>query len=102
MYKQPHVLELAIFTVKPEYVAQMPRLRDELREALKDFPGLIQYSGYSPMNDQRTFVDLAKWQDMKCAEAVASAFTNGDKRFAGYMAAIEHLTFMSHFVPPLE
>jgi quinol monooxygenase YgiN len=94
-----HVLELALFTVKPEHVAQMPRLRDGLRETLKAFPGLIEYCGYSPMNNERTFVDLAKWQSYECAAAVAKAFNEGDPRFAEYMDAIESLTFMNHFLP---
>lgn len=93
------VLELAIFTVKPEYLAQMPQLRDGLREALKAFPGLIEYQGYCPMDDQRTFVDLARWESLACAEAVAAAFNAGDPRFGPYSAAIEQLTFMQHFVP---
>lgn len=94
-----HVLELAIFTVKPEYVAQMPELRDGLREALKSFPGLIAYRGYCPMNDQRTFVDIADWQTYEHAADVARAFNEGDPRFSAYMAAIESLSFMNHFVP---
>ncbi|MEE1923913.1 antibiotic biosynthesis monooxygenase [Pseudomonas sp. 148P] len=93
------VLELALFTVKPEYVAQMPQLRDGLREALKAFPGLIEYRGYSPLNDQRTFVDLALWENLESAAAVARAFSEGDPRFGPYAAAIEHLTFMEHFAP---
>ena len=94
-----YVLELAIFTVKPEHVAQMPRLRDGLRETLTAFPGLIEYCGYSPMNDERTFVDLAKWQTHEHAAAVARAFNEGDLRFAQYSASIESLVFMSHFLP---
>ena len=93
------VLELAIFTVKPEHVARMPQLRDGLREALKGFPGLIEYRGYSPMNDGRTFVDLARWENLECAAAVARAFNDGDPRFGPYSAAIAQLTFMEHFAP---
>lgn len=99
MHTDHHVLELAIFTVKPEWVAQMPKLRQELRDALKDFPGLIEYHAYCPLNNERTFVDLAKWQNLEYAEAVAQAFNNGDPRFSNYMSAIESLTFMSHFGP---
>ncbi|OLS64410.1 hypothetical protein [Pseudomonas putida] len=94
-----HVLELAIFTVKPEHIAQMPQLRDGLRETLKAFPGLIEYSGYSPMNNERTFADLAKWQSYEHAAAVAKAFNEGDPCFAGYRDAIESLTLMNHFLP---
>lgn len=95
----PYVLELAIFTVKPEHCARMLQLRDGLRETLKAFPGLVEYRGYSPMNNQRTFVDLAKWQSHEHAAAVAKAFSDGDTRFAEYSAAIESLVFMDHFVP---
>ncbi|WP_110970011.1 hypothetical protein [Pseudomonas huaxiensis] len=99
MSHDTHVLELAIFTVKPQFVGQMPDLRDSLREALKSFPGLIAYRGYCPMDQGRMFVDIAEWENHECAVAVASAFNNGDRRFAGYMNAIESLSFMSHFVP---
>lgn len=94
-----HVLELAIFTVKPDYLGQMPELRCGLREALKSFPGLIAYRGYCPMNDERVFVDIAEWQDHASAQAVALAFNSGDARFAGYSAAIEKVSFMEHFLP---
>ncbi len=94
-----HVLELALFTVKPEHFERMPQLRDGLREALKSFPGLIEYHAYCPMNEQRTFADLAKWQSHEHAAAVAKAFNEGDPRFADYMQAIESVQFMSHFLP---
>lgn len=92
------VLELALFTVKPEYLSRMPRLRDGLRETLKDFPGLIEYRAYCPLSE-RTYADLATWQSHEHAAAVARAFNEGDARFAEYSAAIESLVFMGHFLP---
>ncbi|AIR90246.1 antibiotic biosynthesis monooxygenase [Pseudomonas cremoricolorata] len=94
-----HVLELAVFTVKPEQVAHMPALRSELRQTLRDFPGLIDYRPYSPISADRTFVDLAVWDTLEHAKNVASAFNQGDPRFARYMNAIESLSFMSHLRP---
>ncbi len=93
------VLELAIFQVKEDHLAQVPALRAGLRETLKAFPGLIDYRGYCPINDDRIFVDLALWSSFENAQAVAQAFNGGDPRFADYMAAIESLSFMSHFSP---
>lgn len=94
-----HVLELAIFKVKPQYVAQVPRLRAALRETLKSFPGLIEYRAYCPMGDDRVFAGLATWSSLEHAQKVALAFSGGDPRFCEYMEAIEELSFMSHLAP---
>ncbi len=97
MQHTAQVLELAIFKVKQECVAQMPALRSGLRETLKCFPGLIDYHAYAPLGDDRVFVDLAMWESLEYAQDVAKAFREGDARFAEYAHAIEDLTFMSHF-----
>ncbi|MCP6695895.1 antibiotic biosynthesis monooxygenase [Pseudomonas donghuensis] len=94
-----HVLELAIFKVREDSVAQVPVLRAGLRETLKNFPGLIEYRAYCPMGDDRTFADLAMWDSLENAQKVAKAFSDGDPRFSDYMDAIESLTFMSHLTP---
>jgi len=94
-----YVLEVAIFTVKEEFVDKMPTIRDGLRGALKDFPGLIALDTFSPIGDGRTFADIAKWDTMENALAAAKAFESGDERFLPYMAAIEELKFMGHFKP---
>ena len=94
-----YILEVAIFTVKKEFVGKMPAIRDGLRVALKDFPGLIELDTFSPSGDDRTFADIAKWDTMGNALAAAKAFESGDERFQPYMAAIEDLKFMGHFRP---
>lgn len=99
MPQENHVLELAIFTVKPGYEARMPELRASLRQVLADFDGLIAFSGYSPAPQGRVFVDLAKWDSLESAQKVAQAFEQGDPRFAPYAQAIEALDFMGHFYP---
>lgn len=101
MQHPSHVLELAIFTVRQDCVAQMPALRAGLRETLKSFPGLVEYRAYQPLNDDRMFADLAMWDSIESAQKVATAFSEGDPRFADYMHAIETLTFMSHFAPEM-
>ena len=99
MTQNSHVLELAIFTVKEGFENQMPELRMMLREALKEFDGLIEFSGYCPAPQGRVFADLAKWDSLESAQKVAHAFESGDPRFAPYAQAIEALTFMGHFHP---
>lgn len=95
----PAVLELAVFTVKSGFEPDMPLLRQGLREALKGFVGLIDYRGYSPIGTGRVFVDVAHWDSLEHAQAVAHAFEQGDPRFAPYAQAIESITFMEHFKP---
>jgi len=99
MNNPEYVLEVAIFTVKEEFVAQMPALREGLREALKDFAGLLSLDTMSPMDEDRTFADIAKWDTMENAQAAAKAFESGDKRFLPLMEALEDLKFMGHFQP---
>ncbi|MDP3848661.1 MAG: hypothetical protein Q8R10_19765 [Pseudomonas sp.] len=94
-----HVLEIAIFTVKEGYQGDMPALRAGLREALKGFPGLLEFCAYSPVQNEQTFADIAKWDSLENATAAANAFAAGDPRFAPYMQAIDGLVFMGHFSP---
>lgn len=101
MQHSSHVLELAIFKVKQECVAQLPVLRAGLRETLKSFPGLIEYRAYCPMSDDRVFADLAMWDSLENAQKVAQAFSEGDPRFSEYMHAIENLTLMTHLAPEM-
>lgn len=93
------VLELALFTVKPGYESRMPALRSGLREALKGFEGLIEFAGFSPLEQGRAFADLAWWADIASAQRVAEAFEQGDPRFAPYAEAIESLMFMGYLQP---
>lgn len=99
MHARTSVLELAVFTVKPEARADMPILRMQLRAVIAQFPGLIDYQPFSPMDGDDRFVDIAHWQDLASAQAVTQAFAEGDARFAPYMAVIEELQLMQHFLP---
>lgn len=94
-----YVLELAVFTVKPDARQRMPALRQQLRAALADFPGLLDYRAYAPLDGDEQFVDLAHWLDLASAQAAADAFASGDARFAPYAAAIAELQVMRHLVP---
>jgi hypothetical protein len=96
--QQSHVLEIALFKVKPEHIADMPSLRVGLREALRDFPGMLEFCGYSPIQDD-VFADVVKWDTYAHAQAAAKAFEVGDTRFLPYMNAIAQVTFMGHFQP---
>ncbi len=99
MSNKQYVLEVAIFTVKEEFVAKMPAIRNGLREALKGFPGLLELETFSPINNNRIFADVAKWDTLENAMAAAKAFESGDERFQPYMETIEELKFMGHFKP---
>lgn len=96
---QTHVLEVAIFTVKADFRGNMATLRAGLRDALKHFDGLLELRTYDPVQDERVFADIAKWDNLAHAQAAANAFAAGDPRFAPYMQAIDSLVFMGHFSP---
>ncbi len=99
MKNKEYVLEVAIFTVKEEFVEKMPEIRAGLRKALVDFSGLIELETFSPIENNRVFADIAKWDNLENAMAAAKAFESGDSRFLPYMEAIEDIKFMGHFKP---
>lgn len=99
MTNEKFILEVAIFTVKKEYIDKMPEIRSGLRDALRGFSGLIELETFSPVDDNRVFADIAKWDTIDNAMAAAEAFESGDKRFQPYMETIEELKFMGHFKP---
>lgn len=99
MSNPEYVLDIAVYTVKEEYVAQLPTIREGLRQALKDFSGFLSLENLSPIDDSRTFVDLAKWDTMENVKVVVQAFESGDERFLPLMEAVEELNFMGYFQP---
>jgi len=99
MNNKSYVLEVAIFKVKNEFINQLPSIRDGLRAALKDFAGLLALDTFSPVNNNRIFADIAKWDTLENAQIAAKAFESGDSRFLPYMQAIEEVDFMGHFIP---
>lgn len=94
-----HVLEIAVFVVKEEYVESMPHIRNGLRAALKNFKGLLQLDMYAPTGDDRVFADIAKWDSLENAVAAATAFESGDERFLPYLKAIAEIRLFGHFKP---
>jgi len=97
MKDNEYVLEVAVFTVKKDFVQSMPEIRSGLRQALIGFSGLIELETYSPIDNNRVFADIAKWDTLENAKLAADAFESGDARFLPYMEAIEDLQFMGHF-----
>lgn len=99
MNKPDYVVDVAVFTVKEEFVSQLPTIRAGLRQALNDFSGFLGLESLSPIEEGRTFVDLAKWDTMESVKVVAEAFENRDERFLPLMEAVEELNFMGYFKP---
>lgn len=98
MQQENHIIEIAIFTVKPEFINQMSDIRQGLRTVLKEFSGLISLETLQPVNSNRTYADVAKWQTLEDAQVAAKAFEEGDARFMPYMQTLEELKFMGHFL----
>lgn len=94
-----HVLEVVIFTVKPGYESRMPQLRAGLREAIGTFPGLLEYGGYYPLDNSRTFADVVKWDSYENAISAAQTLEKGGPQFEPFLESIEGMTFMGHFSP---
>lgn len=101
MQENDYVLEIAIFTVKDEFLDNLPIIRQGVRHILKEFPGLISLETYLPAENKNTFADIAKWDSMENAKVAAAAFETGDKRFLPYMQVIDSLKFMGHFKPEI-
>lgn len=97
MQDNNHILEVALFTVKDEFLDKLPVIRQGVRHLIKEFPGLISLETYTPAENANTFADIVKWDTLDHAKAAAAAFESGDKRFLPYMQVIESLKFMGHF-----
>lgn len=98
MHNQNPIYEIAIFTVKPEFINQMNDIRQGLRKVLQEFKGLISINTLQPINSNRVYADIAQWQTLKDAQVVAQAFEDGDERFLPYIKTLEDLKFMGHFM----
>ena len=98
MKNKSYILEIAIFTVKSEFINQMPVIREGMRKALKVFNGLQSLQTFSPINGNRIFADIAQWDCLESAQIAAKAFEAGDERFLPYIQVIEKVDFMGHFI----
>ena len=88
MHNQNPIYEIAIFTIKPEFINQMNDIRQGLRKVLHEFKGLISITTLQPINSNRVYADIAQWQTLKDAQVVAKAFEDGDERFLPYMKTL--------------
>lgn len=97
MPNDSHILEVAIFTVKKEFLKDIKMIREQVYETIQQFPGLISIEAYYPVNDSETYVDIVKWDSLENAMAAAKLFESGDERVMPMMQAIEEVKFMGHF-----
>jgi len=91
------VWEVAIFTVREEYIDCMSALRTKITRALSELPGFMEMHGLLPAEGEREFADLVQWDTLTHARAAAELFASGDERFRPYMNAIEEVRFMGYF-----
>lgn len=97
MDQDAHIVEIAIFTIKEDYLDKVGDIRRQVRASLEGFPGLLEIIPLTPADDSNRFADIARWETLETALAAASAFESGDERFIPYIDAIESLEFMGHF-----
>ena len=93
---QTPTIEIAIFTVKPGQEPHIPEIRQGIINALKTFPGFLDYTGCQPAEGNRHYVDIVKWDSLENAHNAAKTFEAGDPRFVPYMEVMEEHTFMGH------
>lgn len=92
------IIEVAIFTVKKQYINQVAEIRKDIKKVLLKFKGFISIEMLLPINSKRVFADIAKWQSLEDAQAAAKAFEAGDERFLPYIQCIEGVEFIGHFI----
>ena len=99
MPNNQHILEVVIFTVKPEATANIVNIRKELHEYVKGYKGFIDMKQYYPVGDSQTFADIVTWDTLENALNAAKAFEAGDEKLQPIMQALEDVKFMGHFKP---
>lgn len=97
MTNKNYILELAVFTVKPEFVEKLPEIRRNFASLLKGFDGLQDIQSFNPVSENNTFADVMKWDSLENASVAMSMFKNKDERVLPYMQAIEEMKFMGYF-----
>lgn len=95
-------IEIAVFTVKPGQENHIREIRQGVIEALKTFPGFLDYTGCQPADGNRHYADIVKWDSLENAHAAAKTLEAGDPRFVPYMEAIEEVAFMGHVTPQIK
>ncbi|WP_165681974.1 hypothetical protein [Metapseudomonas otitidis] len=97
--QESSVLELVLFTTKPGREARVAELREQVREALRDFEGIIGLRGLAAVEGAPVYADLVEWTSHEQALAAARAFSERDLRFQPYLREIQEVIFMGHFSP---
>ena len=74
-----HLVEIATFTIKEDYLDKMDDIRGEMSASLQGFPGLLEIIPLTPADDSNRFTDIARRETLETALSAASAFKNGDE-----------------------
>ena len=89
--KSSEVVEIVIYTIKPEMSAKyVDTIIGKVRELVSGFEGFISFEFYQSSADEYKFMDHVRWSTLECAE-------NAAKQFKAIQQAPEYKEYLDSF-----
>ena len=98
--KSSEVVELVVYTIKPEMNrVYVNTAIEEFRKLVMGFEGFISYEFYQSSRNRNVFMDFVRWESLKFAEEAAKQVKILQKapEYEEYLDSFASLEIFNHF-----
>lgn len=95
---QKHVVELVVYTIKPDKIHCFSTLRESVKNKLSQMKGFIYYLTYQSIKEQKKLMDFVFWDTLENATEAAKQFQN-DPTLKPFIDSFEQIILFEHFLP---
>ncbi|GAC1382821.1 MAG: hypothetical protein NVSMB45_09390 [Ginsengibacter sp.] len=90
------VMEMVVYHIKPEEVANKEMILNSVNNELKNFTGFISRKVYHSTTDSTVFTDLCMWASLKDANDAMKKIQDGHS-CTKFLSSITKVTVFDHF-----
>ena len=98
--KSNEIIELVVYTIKPEMNAiYVNSAIEKFRQLVMSFEGFISYEFYQSSRNENVFMDYVRWSSLECAEEAAKQVKILQKspEYKEYVDSFESLEIFNYF-----
>lgn len=98
--KSNEIIELVVYTIKPEmHAIYVNSAIEKFRQLVMSFEGFISYEFYQSSRSENVFMDYVRWSSLECAEEAAKQVKILQKspEYKEYVDSFESLEIFNHF-----
>ncbi len=92
------VMEMVVYHIKPEEVANKEMILNSVNNEMKHFPGFISRNVYHSTTDSTVFTDLCMWASLKDANDAMKKIQDNHS-CTKFLSSITKVSVFDHFKP---